>query len=57
MVGPLLYAVIGSMTGRSSYGTLALLGLFLVGFLILWRAKVPLQELEERQAALEAQGL
>ncbi len=54
VVGPLLYAVIGSMTGRSSYGTLALLTLFLMGFLILWRAKKPLQELEQRQAALEA---
>ena len=53
-VGPLLYALIGGMTGRSSYGTLALLALFLMGFLILYAAKEPLRELEAQRAAEEA---
>ena len=50
-VGPLLYAMIGSISGRSSYGTLALLALFLIGFIILWRAKGPLAQLEQERAA------
>ncbi|MHC1786506.1 MAG: MFS transporter [Christensenellales bacterium] len=45
-VGPLLYTLIGSTTGRASYGTLALLTLFLIGFLVLYRAKGPLSVLE-----------
>ncbi len=53
-IGPLLYALIGSMTGRSSWGTLALLVLFLMGFIILWRGKEPLRELEEQRAAMES---
>ena len=45
-MGPLLYALIGSATGRSSLGTLALLTLFLTGFLILLFARKPLEDLE-----------
>ena len=48
-MGPLLYALIGTATGRSSYGTLALLSLFLTGFIILIFAKKPLQELERQR--------
>lgn len=50
VIGPLLYAFIGGLTGRPSLGTLALLTLFLVGFLILLAAKKPLNELEQRRA-------
>lgn len=35
VLGPFLYALIGSWTGRSSYGVLALLLLFLVGLVIM----------------------
>ena len=49
-IGPLLYAIIGSMTGRSSFGTLALLALFMMGFLVLLIAKKPLEELEAKKA-------
>jgi UMF1 family MFS transporter len=48
-MGPLLYALIGTATGRSSFGTLALLSLFLTGFIILIFAKKPLQELERQR--------
>lgn len=51
VIGPLLYAFIGGLTGRPSLGTLALLTLFLVGFLILLAAKKPLNELEQKRAA------
>ncbi len=55
VVGPFLYAFISGLTGRSSLGTLCLLVLFLVGFIILWRAKEPLEELERSRAqVLEA---
>ncbi len=50
-VGPLLYAQIGLVTGRSSLGTLALLALFLIGFIILILAKKPLEETERQEAA------
>ena len=53
VVGPFLYAFISGLTGRSSLGTLCLLILFLVGFIILWRAKEPLEELERSRAALQ----
>lgn len=52
-IGPLLYAIIGSMTGRSSLGTLALLALFMMGFIVLMIAKKPLEELEARKALEE----
>jgi len=50
-IGPLLYALIGTATGRSSFGTLALLTLFMIGFIILICAKKPLQELERQRVA------
>ena len=50
-LGPLLYALIGSITGRASLGTLALLLLFLIGFIVLLKAKQPLDELEAQLAA------
>lgn len=59
VVGPLLYAVVGSLTGRSSFGALCLLLLFLAGFIILFLAGKPLEELEAArtlQAATEAEG-
>ena len=58
VIGPLLYALIGGLTGRSSYGALCLMLLFLAGFIILVYAKKPLEELEAQraqQALLEAQ--
>lgn len=45
VLGPALYAAAGSLTGRSSWGTLAILALFLAGFVILLRAKKPLDAL------------
>lgn len=59
VIGPLLYAVVGSLTGRSSFGALCLLFLFLAGFIILILAKKPLEELEAAraiQAASESEG-
>ena len=58
VIGPFLYAMIGGLTGRSSYGALCLVLLFLAGFVILILAKKPLEELEAQrvqQALLEAQ--
>lgn len=52
-IGPLLYAIIGSMTGHSSFGTLALLALFIIGFVVLMIAKEPLEALEARKALEE----
>ena len=54
VIGPLLYALIGGLTGRSSWGTLALLLLFLTGFIILYRGKEPLAQLERERMAEEA---
>lgn len=39
VLGPFLYATIGSWTGRSSYGVLALICLFLVGLVIMVTGK------------------
>lgn len=52
VVGPFLYATVAGLTGRSSLGTLCLVVLFLFGFIILWRGKDALEELERsrRQA-------
>ena len=50
-VGPLLYALIGSLSGRSSFGTLALLTLFLAGFITLILARKPLEQLEKSKEA------
>lgn len=49
VIGPFLYAVVGQTTGRSSFGTLCLASLFLVGFAILYFAKKPLEELEKER--------
>lgn len=54
VIGPLLYATVGGMTGRSSLGTLCLLILFIIGFCTLLRAKKPLEALEKTRAAQEA---
>ncbi len=53
VVGPLLYSFVAGVTGRSSYGTLCLLILFIVGFAILKGAKKPLDELELSRAEQE----
>ena len=45
------YALIGSLSGRSSFGTLALLTLFLAGFITLILARKPLEQLEQRKEA------
>jgi UMF1 family MFS transporter len=54
VIGPLLYAVVGNLTGRSSFGALGILVLFLLGYVVLVIAKKPLDELE-RQRALAGQ--
>lgn len=54
VVGPLLYSFVAGITGRSSYGTLCLLVLFIVGLVILKGAKKPLEELELSRAKQEA---
>ena len=46
VLGPFLYSLIGGWTGRSSYGVLALLCLFLTGLLILVRGGRELDALE-----------
>lgn len=46
VLGPFLYSLIGGWTGRSSYGVLCLMALFLVGFFILGGSKKELDALE-----------
>ena len=46
VMGPFLYALIGGWTGRSSYGVLALLALFLVGLAIMIGGKRALEALD-----------
>ena len=46
VMGPFLYATIGAWTGRSSFGVLALIALFLVGLIIMVRGKKELEALE-----------
>ena len=50
VIGPLLYAVVGNVTGRSSFGALGLLLLFLLGYIFLMIARKPLDELEAERA-------
>ncbi|MGI6726076.1 MAG: MFS transporter [Christensenellales bacterium] len=50
VVGPFLYALVGGLTGRSSFGALCLVLLFLAGFIILIAARKPLDELEAQRA-------
>lgn len=45
VLGPMLYSVIGGWTGRSSYGVLALIVLFLIGLLIMIKGKKSFEEL------------
>ncbi len=51
VVGPFLYATVSGLTGRSSLGTLCLVVLFLLGFIILWRGKDALEDLEKSRQA------
>lgn len=46
VLGPFLYATIGAWTGRSSYGVLALICLFLVGLVIMIRGKNDFEQLD-----------
>ncbi len=50
VIGPLLYSVVGNLTGRSSYGALGLLVLFLLGYIFLMIAKEPMEQLEAERA-------
>ena len=52
VIGPFLFALAGGLTGRSSYGALSMLLLFLLGFIMLVIAKKPLENLERRRAAM-----
>ena len=53
VIGPFLYALVGGLTGRSSFGALCLLFLFLAGFIILFFAKKPLEQLETSLDGIE----
>ena len=46
VLGPFLYATIGAWTGRSSYGVLALIALFLIGLVIMIRGKKDFEALD-----------
>ena len=46
MLGPFLYSLIGTWTGRSSYGVLALIALFLVGLVIMIGGKKEFEALD-----------
>ena len=48
VMGPFLYATIGKWTGRSSYGVLALIALFLVGLIIMVSGRKHLEALEAK---------
>ena len=50
VMGPFLYATIGSWTGRSSYGVLALIALFLVGLVIMICGKKSFESLDYETA-------
>jgi hypothetical protein len=47
VLGPVLYSTIGAWTGRSSFGVLALVCLFLVGLVIMTAGKKDLDTLEK----------
>ncbi len=51
VLGPFLYATIGAWTGRSSYGVLALIVLFLAGLVIMIAGKKDLEALDSSQDA------
>ena len=46
VLGPFLYSLIGTWTGRSSFGVLALIALFLVGLVIMIAGKKDLEALD-----------
>ena len=46
VLGPFLYATIGAWTGRSSFGVLALIALFLVGLVIMIKGKKDFEALD-----------
>ena len=46
VMGPFLYSLISGWTGRSSFGVLALIVLFLTGLIIMIRGKKAFEELE-----------
>ena len=46
VLGPFLYSVIGTWTGRSSFGVLALIALFLVGLVIMITGKKDFEKLD-----------
>ncbi len=48
VLGPFLYAVIGSWTGRSSFGVLALICLFLIGLVIMIAGKKDFEALDSQ---------
>ncbi len=50
VLGPVLYATIGAWTGRSSFGVLALIVLFLIGVVILTAGRKELDALESGKA-------
>lgn len=49
-IGPLLYSLIASLTDRSSYGTIALAVLFVIGFVVLYKSGDELDRLEKERA-------
>lgn len=51
VLGPVLYSTIGAWTGRSSYGVLALICLFIVGLVIMITGKKELDALESGSKA------
>ena len=48
MIGPALYSLIGHLTGRSSYGVLSLVLLFLIGLGVMIAGRKELVRLENR---------
>jgi UMF1 family MFS transporter len=46
VLGPFLYSLIGSWTGRSSFGVLALIALFLIGLVIMIAGKKDFEALD-----------
>ena len=51
VLGPFLYSVIGTWTGRSSFGVLALICLFLVGLVIMIKGKKEFEALDQEAKA------
>ncbi len=51
VMGPFLYSLIGGWTGRSSYGVLALICLFMVGLIIMIKGKKDFEALDQGESA------